>query len=130
MCSPFREGGMRRRGNAWRGTTLLAGLAFLLSACGGNKPQNSLDPAGPYARKIDALFDPVFWIAVGVFVLVEGMLVVALVKFRHRPGRGVPKQIHGNRVVEIAWTIAPALLLAGVAVPTVADIFELSSRPP
>jgi cytochrome c oxidase subunit II len=120
---------MRRRGKAWRGAILMAGLAFLASACGGGKPQNSLDPAGPYSRKIDALFDPVFWIAAGVFFLVEGLLVVALVRFRHRPGNPVPKQIHGNKRLEIGWTLAPSLLLAGVAVFTIPLIFQLAATP-
>jgi cytochrome c oxidase subunit II len=120
---------MRRRGKAWRSAILVAGLAFLLAACGGNKPQNSLDPAGRYSRKIDALFDPVFWIAVVVFVLVEGLMVVILVKFRHRPGNPVPKQVHGNKRLEIGWTIAPSLLLAGVAVFTLPLIFQLAARP-
>jgi cytochrome c oxidase subunit 2 len=120
---------MRSRVKAWRGATLFAGLAFLLSACGGNKPQNSLDPAGHYAKKIDALFNPVFWIAVVVFVLVEGLMVVILVKFRHRPGNPVPKQIHGNKRLEIGWTVAPSLLLAGVAVFTIPLIFQLAAKP-
>jgi cytochrome c oxidase subunit 2 len=120
---------MRRRGQAWRGAILLTGLAILLSACGNGKPQNSLDPAGTYSRKIDALFDPVFWIAVVVFLLVEGLMVLILVKFRHRPGTPVPKQIHGNKRLEIGWTLAPSLLLAGVAVFTIPLIFELSATP-
>ena len=71
-----------------------------------------------------------FWIAAGVFVLVEGLLVVALFRWRHKSGRGVPRQVHGNKALEIAWTIAPAVILAGIAVPTVADIITLSHRPP
>jgi cytochrome c oxidase subunit II len=110
--------------------TALALLAVGLSACvNTHLPQDTLNPAGPTARTEDNLLWPVFWIAVGVFVLVEGLLVVALFKFRHRPGRGIPTQIHGNFRMEMAWTIAPALLLAGVAVPTVATIFRLSERP-
>jgi len=120
---------MSRRGKAWCGAILVAGLAFLLSACGGGKPQNSLDPAGSYSRKIDALFDPVFWIAAAVFFLVEGLMVVILVKFRHRPGNPVPKQIHGNKRLEIGWTLAPSLLLAGVAVFTIPVIFQLATTP-
>ena len=120
---------MRRRVKAWRGATLVATLTFLLAACGGDKPQNSLDPAGPFARKIDRLFDPVFWIAVAVFILVEGLMVFIIVKYRHRPGAGVPKQIHGNKRLEIGWTLAPSLLLAGVAVFTIPLIFELARSP-
>jgi cytochrome c oxidase subunit 2 len=108
----------------------LIAVPLLLPACGKNLPQDSLDPAGSQARTIDALFNPVFWIAVGVFVLVEGLLVVALIRFRHRPGRPVPHQVHGNKRLEVAWTIAPAVLLAAIAVPTIVTIFSLSGRPP
>jgi cytochrome c oxidase subunit 2 len=120
---------MRVSRRAWLGVATVAGLAFLLSACGGNLPQNSLDPAGPVAHKIDNLFRPVFWIAVFVFVLVEGLLVFALVKFRHRPGNAVPTQVHGNKRLEIGWTIIPAVLLTVIAIPTVGTIFALAAKP-
>jgi cytochrome c oxidase subunit 2 len=109
--------------------TSLIALPLLLAACEQGLPQDSLDPAGPEARTIDALFNPVFWIAVAVFILVEGLLVVALVRFRHRPGRPLPHQVHGNKRLEVAWTIAPAVLLAGIAIPTIFTIFSLSGRP-
>jgi cytochrome c oxidase subunit II len=109
----------------------LVALAVVLAACSTNSslPQNSLDPQGPYAKKIDNLFDPVFWIAVGVFVLVEGLLVIAIFRFRHKPGRAIPAQTHGNSKLEITWTILPAVLLAGISVPTVATILELNRHP-
>jgi cytochrome c oxidase subunit 2 len=108
----------------------MVALAVALAACTSQAtPQSGLDPQGPYARKIDALFDPVFWIAVGVFVLVEGVLVFSLFKFRHRSGRSIPAQTHGNTRLEITWTILPALLLAGISVPTVATLLELNRRP-
>ncbi len=106
-----------------------AGLVLLLSACGDGLPQNTLDPAGPTARTIDRLFDPVFWIAVVVFGLVEGLLVYAVIRFRHRSGAPVPVQVHGNKRMEIAWTIAPAVLLAVIAVPTIVTVFSLYRTP-
>jgi cytochrome c oxidase subunit 2 len=120
---------MSARRFQWLATAIVAAGLVLFPGCAENAPQDSLDPAGPFAREIDALFRPVFWIAAGVFVLVEGLLVVALIRFRHRPGRGVPMQVHGNKRLEIAWTIAPALLLAVIAVPTVGTIFSLDRRP-
>ena len=109
--------------------SITAALAFLLTSCQQGLPQDSLDPAGPEARMIDSLFTPVFWIAAAVFVLVEGLLIVALIRFRHRPGRPVPKQTHGNKWLEIGWTVLPALILAGIAVPTVITIAALARRP-
>ncbi len=109
---------------------LLALGAVLLSACNSNLPQDALTSEGPYARRVDSLFNWVFAIAVIVFFLVEGLLVYVLWKFRHRPGRGIPTQVHGNTRLEIAWTIAPAALLAVIAVPTIVTIFSLSATPP
>ena len=110
---------------------LLFGFALLLflSACSENLPQDSLDPAGPVARRIDDLFWPVFWIAVGVFFLVEGLLVYAMIRFRHRPDAPVPTQVHGNKVLEIGWTILPAAILAVIAIPTIITIAGLARRP-
>lgn len=114
---------------AWRRLCALALLA--LAGCAPNAPQDTLVPDGPIARQIDGLFKPVFWVAAGVFFLVEGILVVALVRFREsrRRGAGEPVQMHGNTRLEIGWTLAPALLLAIVAVPTVAAIVTLSREP-
>lgn len=108
---------------------LVTALGVLLAACTQEYPYNSLAPAGPVAEKQADLFWLVFWIAVGVFVLVEGLLVFAMIRFRRRSADDVPKQIHGNTRLEIIWTILPALLLAGIAVPTVGTIFDLAQEP-
>lgn len=111
-------------------TGLLLLVMLLLSGCGRHYlQQDALDPAGPVARREDHLFWPVFWIAVAVFVLVESLLIVAVVRFRHRPNRPLPRQIHGNKGLELTWTVIPALILAGVAVPTVGTIFSLANKP-
>lgn len=114
-------------------TRLLLGAGALLlvaAACAPNATQSSLDPQGPYARKSYDLFVPVFWVAVTIFVLVEGALLLIAIRYRHRKGRDkIPPQIHGNTRLEIAWTILPALILAGVAVPTVTTIFDLARKP-
>ena len=117
-----------------RGKTLsaiaLAALAVVAAACAPNATQSTLEPAGEFARKPYDLFVPVFWVAAVIFVLVEGAIVLFVVKYRHRPGRDqIPPQLHGNTRLEIAWTILPALILAGVAVPTVTTIFDLAREP-
>jgi cytochrome c oxidase subunit II len=111
--------------------TLAAGLLLLLAACAPNATQDTLQPKGPNAQTLKDLFVPVFWVAVGVFVLVEGAIVWIAIRFRHRKGRDrMPAQVHGNTKLEIGWTIAPALVLAGVMIPTIATIWDLARRPP
>jgi cytochrome c oxidase subunit 2 len=65
-----------------------------------------------------------------VFILVEVAFFYTIFRFRRRPGQGLPKQTHGNNRLEVAWTIAPALLLVFVAIPTVRTIINQSSPAP
>jgi cytochrome c oxidase subunit 2 len=104
-------------------------VAFLLTACA-DTPQNGLSPAGIYARRADNLFSKVFIIAVIVFVLVEGAIVFFLVKYRERTGTEAPVQLHGHTRAEAIWTIIPAVILAGIAIPTVKLIFDFAKAPP
>ncbi|HSM44136.1 MAG TPA: cytochrome c oxidase subunit II [Acidimicrobiia bacterium] len=114
----------------------LVGSSFLLSACAiievEENPLTTFEPAGPFAEQIDGLFWLVFWIATGVFILVMGALIVITFFFRDR-GKGdqrEPKQLHGSPKLEVLWTVIPALILAGIAVPTVSAIFDLTECDP
>ena len=105
--------------------------ALLLASCAPHASQDTLEPAGPYAQEIKNLFVPVFWVAVVVFVIVEGGIVLIAIRYRHRKGRErMPAQTHGNTRLEIGWTILPAIVLAFVTVPTVATIWDLARKPP
>lgn len=109
---------------------LVLGAALLLGACAfigiEDAPLTTFEPAGPFARRIDNLFWPVFWIATAIFILVQGAILVAVFLFRDRAGGKEARQLHGSPKLEIAWTVIPALILAGVAVPTTAAVFDLT----
>jgi cytochrome c oxidase subunit 2 len=110
----------------------VAALALLLAACSEvkNNGQNSLEPKSPQADKIYNLFVPILIIAIIVGIAIIVATVVLAMKFRYKKGSNEnPKQIHGNTRLEIGWTILPALLLAIIAVPTVATIFDLAENP-
>lgn len=110
----------------------LVGSAVVLSACAiievDENPLTTFEPAGPFAEQIDGLFWMVFWIATVVFVLVMGALILILFVFRDRGTKDQkePKQLHGSPKLEVAWTVIPALILAAIAVPSVASIFDLT----
>ncbi|HUQ40428.1 MAG TPA: cytochrome c oxidase subunit II [Acidimicrobiales bacterium] len=106
---------------------LLVGMALALSACASDAPQDFTKPEGPIAKQVDRLFDPVFAVAVVVFVLVEGLVLYVAMRFRERPGHDdAPTQTHGNTRLEITWTIIPALLLAVIGVFTVVTILDIN----
>ena len=46
-----------------------------------------------------------------IFVLVEGLLFFTVLRFRNRPPESA-MQFHGNIKLELAWTAAPAVILA------------------
>jgi cytochrome c oxidase subunit 2 len=108
---------------------LLLALAACSAGDSATYPQSTLLPKGDFARMVDELFMTTFWWALGVFILVEGVLIYAIWKFRARPGDAEPEQVHGNTTLEIVWTIIPAAILAFIAVPTVRAIWKTSEQP-
>ena len=106
------------------------GLALILGGCSSSATQDTLQPKGIYAQQAKDLFVPVFWVATGVFVIVEGGIVYLVIRYRHRKGRDrMPPQVHGNTRLEIGWTIVPAIILLVVTIPTVAGIWGLARQP-
>lgn len=109
---------------------VLVGLAliasFILFAGNPDAPLSTFNPAGPNAERIDSLFWLVFWIAAAIFVLVEGAILAIVFLFRDREGGKEAKQIHGSPKLEVVWTVIPALILAGISVPTVSAVFDLT----
>lgn len=106
-------------------------VPLALAACNGDPyPQSTLHPTSDAGNVIDALYRNIFWWAVLVFVVVQTGLVVTLIKFRAREGGPEARQIHGNTLVEITWTLAPAAIIVAIAVPTIRTIFEVKGDGP
>ncbi|NEP63323.1 MAG: cytochrome C oxidase subunit II, partial [Symploca sp. SIO2G7] len=68
--------------------------------------------ASTEAREIDQLFNVMMTIGTGLFLLVEGTLVVALIRFRRRKGDKTDgPHIEGNIPLEILWTAIPTVIV-------------------
>jgi cytochrome c oxidase subunit 2 len=82
---------------------------------------STFNPGSAQAQAITNLFVWNLAIAAVIFVLVTALVLYSAYRFRARPGVGEPRQIYGNNRLEIAWTAAPALVLAvifGFMIPT------------
>jgi len=93
------------------GALALAGVAAAEN--GGISP---VQPVSPNGQRITDAYWVILGITGAVFLIVETTLVVFLVRYRRRGRRRdfEPEQIHGDTKIEVAWTIAPAVLLAVV----------------
>jgi cytochrome c oxidase subunit 2 len=57
-------------------------------------------------------------VALGVAAIVLGLILFPLVRWRRRPGDAEPPQFANNIPIEIAWTVIPLLIVAGLFVAT------------
>ena len=98
---------------------------MLLAGCADDAPQDTWQPEGDNAQKIQNLQWPVFAIAGIVACIVIAAVMWCMYRYRDR-GQPIPKQTHGRPALEIGLTILPALILIGVAIPTVGTLMALS----
>lgn len=124
---------VRRKGTSSRSSlrwaVTLAVLLLWISGCSGPFPQTTFSPITDFGTAIDDLFVTIFWFAVFVFVVVEAVLLFTVLRFRERPGQPDPEHLHGHTALEIGWTLAPALIIVLIAVPTIQTIFEVDGTP-
>jgi cytochrome c oxidase subunit II len=73
-------------------------------------------PDSPQASRIEDIYWLLLAVAGVVFVLVEGALIVCIVRFRNRgrPRTAEGPQIHGATRLELIWTAIPVVILAGI----------------
>lgn len=110
------------------GLTLLV-LILALTGCATETP-STLDPASDSAGEIASLFYLVLVIAVVVFVLVEGLLIYAVFRYRRREDEDEePEQIHGNATLEILWTVIPAIIMVVLFVLTLRTLQAQTQTP-
>lgn len=108
------------------GTLLLVGF---LSACGEEYLQSTINPVTDYGEVTHRLYVQVFWWTMVILAVVLAVLAYVLIRFREKPGQERPKPIHGHMGLEIAWTIAPALIVVAIVIPTIQGVFAVQ-RPP
>jgi cytochrome c oxidase subunit II len=112
----------------WLTPALALLLAVGLSACNSFTPNTIFGAHSEFGHSVDVLTRRLLYAGLVVFVLIETLLVVILVRFRDRDGNREAKQFHGNSTLEIGWTLVPAVILAFIAVPTIKTIFKTQAK--
>ncbi len=92
---------------------------------------STLAPASTSAHQIFDLSIFVISITSGIFVLVGGLLTLALIKFRARKSDPPtePAQIYGSAQIELAWTVVPILIVVVLFLTTARIIFAIQDAP-
>lgn len=98
--------------------TLIAGIALTLVSLWYGQNHGLLPvAASKEATQVDELFNLMMTIATGLFLLIEGVLIYILIKFRRREGDMTDgPMMEGNVPLEIVWTAIPTVIVFILAI--------------
>ncbi len=108
---------------------LTAAPAF---ADGASGVTNIFKPDGTPARPIFDYTMLVLAICAVIFVIVMGLLVYTVVRFRRRQADDghEPPQVYGSNQIELAWTVLPIIIVFVLSLVTARTIAEVQNAPP
>jgi cytochrome c oxidase subunit 2 len=121
-------------------------VLLLLAACQSvtSNPEN-LNNAGPpsafpptavtnEASGTGDLYRLTLLIAGIVFVIVEGLLIIIVLRFRRKPSDvELPRQTHGSNPLEVLWTLIPAITVTALFIGAIITLNRqeaLAANPP
>ncbi|HVC01277.1 MAG TPA: cytochrome c oxidase subunit II [Steroidobacteraceae bacterium] len=109
----------------------LAALGCLLAAgtaAAGTWPAMNM-PVGVtvLSRDIYHLHMEILWICVAIATVVFGVMIVAMIRFRHSRGAVPDTAMTHSTKAEIIWTIIPVLILVAMAIPATKGILQIEN---
>ena len=110
---------------------VLAGLATAGVAAAANGGFTPVTPDSPNASHIETAYYVVLGFTAAIFVLVEGVLVAFVIKYRRgkRSRTAEGAQVHGNARLELIWTVIPVIILAVIGTVVFLELPKISSAP-
>jgi cytochrome c oxidase subunit 2 len=114
---------------------MLAALAAALLALFVAAPSALADTFTPEsggssnANDIDTLYKITLYVAIAIFLIVEGTLIWSLVRFRSRRAGPDAAQIRGNTPLELGWTLGAALILVVLTLVTFLYLPDIENPP-
>jgi cytochrome c oxidase subunit 2 len=105
-------------GACWFGSNgafraVVCSVAVLVNRVDAQSPTNIFAPAATPAHSIFDLSMLVLAVTLAIFLIVGGLLLYALIRYRHRPENAdrEPAQIYGSNQIELSWTVIPILIV-------------------
>jgi cytochrome c oxidase subunit 2 len=121
-------------------------VGLVLAACGAQPNENPTgDAAEPGLFALDgnmfphevvtvegaqsaSLYLPIFLVAAVIFLLIEGLLLFMVWRFRRKDGdTELPEQTHGNNKLEVLWTAIPAAIVTLLFVMSTMVLVDIES---
>src|ERR1700704_6343369 len=106
------------------------GNQLMAAATGGAPTPSMFAPVSTPAFAIRELSFLVFAITTLIFIVVAGLTVYAIIRYRRRPGDdgSEPPQVYGSTQIELAWTVVPCLIVIILFLTTTRYIFAIEGR--
>ena len=112
-----------RRGLQAAAVPLFALLASVAHADWGGL--NMTEGVTILSKKIYGLHILILWVCVVIAVVVFGVMIYSLIKFRRSAGAQPDKTLVHSTKVEIVWTVIPIAILVFMAVPIARTLIEI-----
>lgn len=114
------------------GCWVIVSIVFLCNrAAAAQSPTSIFAPAATPAHSIFDLSMLVLAVTLAIFLVVAGLLLYALIRFRHRPEDSdrEPAQIYGSNQIELSWTVIPILIVVMLFLTTTRVILGTQAIP-
>jgi cytochrome c oxidase subunit 2 len=108
-----------------------AAVGLALTGCGWlDSPATTLTPRSDFGWTSHRIFLQILRWDTAIFLVVQALLLFAVFRFRERDPGAIPRQVRGSALMELGWTLLPAVILLFIAFPTVGAIFRTQAAPP
>ncbi|HEY2841148.1 MAG TPA: cytochrome c oxidase subunit II [Pirellulales bacterium] len=112
----------------------IAAGATLVSFCSRVAADENLSifsPVSPPANSVRDLFNLILAITGAIFLLVEGLIVYSAIRYRRKPANAStePAQVYASAPLEMAWTVAPLLIVFVLFLVVVRSVVEAREDP-
>lgn len=82
-----------------------------------------------FAPSVDALYHFIFWLSTFFFVIIIGMMMYFVVKYRRVDGVEPQKSPSHNTPLEVTWSVVPGFLVLGIFAWGFASYMDMRSPP-